>query len=353
MKAIAVLVVMLVMCSPALCAAESEDGASLLNVGYRVVDIPLGAGSDETITVAIWYPTDAEASEHIYGGPVKGSVALDAAPLAEGGPWPLFVYSHGYGGGGIAAAFLTERLAANGWIVAAPDHHDADVGVRIRTGHQANIDRFGLLRSATEISVSAPETRDKFLYRLDELKAVIAGVTALDDFDGAVDTDTIALGGHSFGGFTVLGLAGAIAEYADPRVKAVVLFSSGAGAYLYTPEELARVKVPTVYFLGARERAQRRAEATMEELAVKMFSAFSPPKYLLEVRWANHFSFNERFVDDRFVGVLSGSKAHFDVIRRYTIAFLERYVKGDTAAGDILEKNDLMLTRIERDTGED
>ena len=71
----------------------------------------------------------------------------------------------------------------------------------------------------------------------------------------------------------------------------------------------------------------------------------APPKYFLEVKGANHFSFNNRFIDDRMVGILSGNKEIFMVIRRYSTAFLENHIADKNDAIYILKQSNPMLTR--------
>jgi len=143
---------------------ETSESNKGLRVGYRAVDLTNEKGT--TVTVAVWYPTVETPKPHHYGGPTWGNVALDAEPYAKEGPYPLLVFSHGYGGGGLSATFLTEPLASRGWLVAAPDHHDRHMAVRIRTGQSEDFDRRGLLQHAAEISHSGPENRARYLYRV-------------------------------------------------------------------------------------------------------------------------------------------------------------------------------------------
>ena len=109
-------------------------GAALkprFNVGYQVLDLKYQkAGDEKTLTVAVRYPTVAQPKLHNYGGPTNGKVAVGGVARAEGGPFPLLLFSHGYGGGGLGAVFFTEALAARGWIVACPDHHDKHSAIR-------------------------------------------------------------------------------------------------------------------------------------------------------------------------------------------------------------------------------
>ncbi len=316
-------------------------------VGFRVIDLPFPQGSP--LTVAVWYPTAAAPVQHLYGGTARGMVAVDGEPLVPPASVPLFLFSHGYGGCGLSASYLCEALAARGWIVAAPDHHDRHSVARIRGGAAAALDRKAFLAHAGEIARSNPDRRGPFLYRLDEIKAVLDGILAADPFGRFIDRQQIAVGGHSFGGFTVLGLCGTIPERRDPRIRAVLLLSSGAAGYLYNDSELAMVQVPVMYFLGEREKGQKRGEKTMDALAKKILKSLTVPWYFLEIACGTHFSFNTCLADTlaaRFF--FSGSEDQFEVIRRYAVAFLEKHVAGNPRADQVLARPDPLLTRFER-----
>ncbi len=335
------------------CAAAGAAAQPLFNVGYQILDLKCQHNKQgQTLGVAVWYPTAAPSKPHRYGGPTEGNIAMGAAPHGGGGPFPFLVFSHGYGGSGIGAVFFTEALASHGWIVAAPDHNDAYSAVRILTGHVKDYDRYGLLKHAHEIAASGPRDRPKYLYRLDEMACALDGLLASDEFGKLIDRDRIAVGGHSLGGFTALGLCGTIPKRHDPRIRAVLLFSTGAGGYLFTEAERGAVKMPSMIFLGERERtrAQRRGKHTMADLTNKLYENLPPPKYMLEIKDAGHFSFNNRFDEIPFTRGLSGTEEQFDVIRRYSIAFLEKYVAGKKGSECVLERNHPLLTRYARET---
>ncbi len=326
--------------------SSAAEPRPLFKVGYQVLDLKHEKGRQErTLTVAVWYPTAAQPMSYNYGGPTNGNIAVDAAPLAEGGPYPLLVFSHGYGGSGLGAVFFTEALAARGWIVVCPDHHDRHSAVRIRTGQKKDFDRLGLLQHAKEIAATGPVDRGKYLYRLDEMQLALDGMLDSRPFGKLVDRDRIAVGGHSFGGFTALGLSGTIKERHDPRIKAVLLFSTGAGGYLFTEDELANVRIPSMLFMGEREQQQQRGSKTMADLSAKIYTNLSTPKYFLEVKKASHFSFNNRFTNKLGARLLSGTEKQFALIRRYSIAFLDKYVAGNKSSDDVLERDDPLLTR--------
>lgn len=310
--------------SPLATAEKSDQPA--FKVGYRVLELP-NPNDDEgqPLAVAVWYPTSEQPKTYNYGGPTNGSVALDGAPNIDDGLFPLLVFSHGYGGSGLSSVFLTEALAARGWIVACPDHHDKYSAVRISGERDEDFSRIGLFRHAKEISASGPEDRAKYLYRLNEIKLTLNSMIDSAIFGPLIDRERIAVGGHSFGGYTSLGLSGPIKEYYDPRIKALLLFSTGAGGYLYTEEELRRVHIPSMLLIGEKEKEQRRGEKTIAELSAKIFNNVAPPKYFLTVKGGDHLSFNNRFNDRLVSKLMSGSDEEFEVIRRYSIAFLETY----------------------------
>lgn len=332
--------------------SNAIDGSAppVFNVGYRVLDLEYKQNGDgKALTVAVWYPTAAPSKPYNYGGSTGGKVAVEAAPLAATGPYPMLVFSHGYSGSGISSVFFTEALAARGWIVVAPDHHDRHSAARIRSGQLDSFDRKGLWQHAQEIAVSGPEDRDKYLYRLDEMRVVIDRMLGMEVFRDVIDGNRIAVGGHSLGGFTALGLCGPIKERHDSRIKAVLLFSTGAGGYLYTKDELAAVRIPSMLLMGEREKYQSRGDQTMLQLEEKIYREVAPPKYLLEIKRASHFSFNNCFTDNPGTRLVSGTEEQFEVIRRYSIAFLDTYVAGKKDSDQILEQGDVLLTRYIRE----
>lgn len=316
------------------------------DVGYRILDLPYEHdGIVETMTVAVWYPTSDDPEEFVYGGPTIGNLAVDGALFTEDGPYPLLVYSHGYGGSGLAAVFLTEMLASHGWIVAAPDHHDPYSAVRIRDTDAGSLETADALAYVEELSNSGPEDREKYLFRLEEMQFVLNSMVDSEEFASMIDQERIAVGGHSFGGFTALGVSGTLPEYHDERIKGLLLFSTGAGGYLFSEEELSRIDVPMMLYMGEKEREQTRNETTMLELAMKIYDNAAPPKYFVEIKNGTHFSFNNGFKDTLWNRMFRGSQAQHQVIADYAIAFLETVVAGRTVdAAPVLDHQDRMVT---------
>lgn len=340
------LLIAVVGCSGTKIITAKPGQEALFNVGYKVLDIKYQKdGQEQTLTLAVWYPIEEQPAAYNYGGIINGNVALDAKLCVKDAPYPLLVFSHGYGGSGPSSVFFTEALAARGWIVACPDHHDKYSAIRIKTGKEKKFDRHAFLESSREIANSSPDDRYKYLYRINEISAAIDGIVNSGAFGKFIDTNRIAVGGHSLGGFTALGICGTIRERHDPRIKALLLFSTGAGAYLFRDDELASVNVPSMLFMGENEKNQKRGSQTMSKLSDRIYHNLPSPKYFLEVSGANHFSFNNRLSDNFSIIPLGGNEKQFEVIRSYSIAFLEKYVSGKQEANKILKHSDPMLSR--------
>lgn len=161
-------------------------------VGYRQEEVAYTdpAGEPRTLRLALWWPTDAAsgAEAAYWNGAVPAGPGVYADAAVATGPFPLAVFSHGHQGYAENSSFLMEHLASHGWIVAAPDH----------TG---NTTLDGDART-TAIYYQRPADLSAVL---DHLDGAADPVGAAIDRDGGLRAVAI---GHSFGGYTLFGLAG-------------------------------------------------------------------------------------------------------------------------------------------------
>lgn len=343
---IAIAVVFLTTAIAPATAAETEPAGGGYAVGFSIADIPYtDKGKPETLTVAIWYPTSDIPGNYVYSGPVKGNVAFTGKPLVIKGKSPLLVFSHGYGGSGLQPLFLAERLARRGWVVLCPDHNDNESAVRIREDRKKRFNRIDMFLTAKKMVAKTPQDREIFTYRTTELASALDWVLQSENYGTLIDTDKIAVGGHSLGAFTALTLCGTIKDREDKRIKALLLFSSGAAGYLFTEQEIAAVKIPSIYFIGEKEEEEKRGETTMLQLAHKIEENLPAPKYFYEIKGATHFSFMNGFPKTDAAKKFSGTPELFDAISRYSIAFLEKHAAGNASAGAILEQSDPLVTK--------
>ncbi|KAB7896450.1 prolyl oligopeptidase family serine peptidase [Rouxiella sp. S1S-2] len=268
--------------------------------GFR--QITLSDPKSETLNLTVWYPAASEGrTVNIGSNPAFVGVTVnpDAPPLP--GLHPLLVISHGYNGNWRNLSWIAVAMAAEGYIVAAPDHPGTT------TFDQNPIDAKKLWRRPHDIS------------------RVIDFVIDSPALFGATDKGRIAALGHSLGGWTVMSLAGArfkpslfihdcqnhskrgdcqlteklginetlsqekiSSNNRDVRIRAVVSLDLGL-APGFTPASLNAINIP-VLILAAQEDTLAELPAGQESgyLAAEM----NPNRRQYEiVEGATHFSF--------------------------------------------------------------
>ena len=234
------------------------------------------------------------------------------------GPWPLIVFSHGFGGCAKQSVFLTSYLAENGYIVIAPDHVDADCSNKTGT-------HLGSMQSAKkswpEKPFRNPESwTDKTeADRKDDVLFALSSMFDDRQYAKFVDKKRIGLMGHSLGGYTVLGLAGAWPSWKDKRFKAVLAMSPYIGPYLASGG-LKRVHVPVMYQGGTRDNA------ITPDLRKRAYPQAQVPKYYIELDGADHYAWTEL------------EYGYQDIIRRTSLAFFDKYLKDEKIHIDEAEK---------------
>jgi predicted dienelactone hydrolase len=248
--------------------------ASAQYAGLRTLVVP-GA---EPVTVALYYPTPAVARTQPMG-PWR-PVVTPGAPVAAAPLKGLVLISHGTGGHELGHHNLATRLAADGYLVAAP-RHPGD-----------NWEDRSMITSGRYFSE-----------RPRQVSRVLDALLAHPDWGPRIPAGRIGAVGHSAGGYTVLALAGAQAEparavqhcrsvsddpgfcslgkltaapgassasspvapvssavgpqdgplvsVADPRIRAVVALAPMA--VVLTPQSLATITVPVKLVMAERD----------------------------------------------------------------------------------------------------
>ncbi len=174
-------------------------------VGVRTLDVPDPA-RDGTIRVEVWYPAAAtvrgadldrrrQDRYRIFGvAPRRRQAAVRDAPPADAIGLPLVVFSHGLGSFARQSTFLTTHLASHGYLVVAPDHRGSTLA------DMASLRRVGVT-AVRDVLATAADARLQHVPTLIE-----AFTTALPAYAGRVDAGRLGIAGHSFGGWTSIGV---------------------------------------------------------------------------------------------------------------------------------------------------
>jgi len=240
--------------------------------------------------------------ESVVLGGLKTAVWSDASARDRK---PVLLFSHGFHGCGTQSRFLMQAMAADGFIVFAPNHADATCD-----GGESS------WSEKAAMPLTQPETWDATTYRdrADDFRKLIEAIKSDERFRGRVDWSRLGLVGHSLGGYTVLGLGGAWPEWKLPGVKAVLALSPYAQPF-DVKKTLPGLAAPVMYQSGTLDLGIK--PALHRELGA--YDQSPAPKYYVEFDKAGHFAWTN-------VGRAERSGIVF-----YSLAFLDHYVKGAAA----------------------
>lgn len=218
----------------------------------------------------------------------------------------VIVFSHGFHGCATQSRFLMEAFAGAGYIVFAPNHRDAVC----RGGNARWSDK-----PATPFQHPETWTPESFRDRADDVRRLLEGIASDGRFRARADLSRLGLVGHSLGGYTVLGLAGAWPEWKLPGVKAVLALSPYSQPFI-VHRTLGGLSAPVMYQggtwdLGVTPAIQKTSGG---------YEQSPEPKYFVEFGRAGHFIWTDL------------SKGFHDEIASYSVAFMNHYVRGEHAA---------------------
>ena len=284
----------------------------------RPGDLDFGVYEHRPIPVYVWYPVDSRAIggstplaayplDPLYGGAPDASstdlepYGIDRAyqepPLSASRPFPVLVFSPGWGAPAWMHASIGARLASHGFIVAVPYHFG---------------DQWWWWEPPYDpISVAS-------FNRPRDLSVVLTDLLGKNGaqghlLQGAIRPAEVAAGGWSLGGYAAMTLAGgdesicdtpfgnlddpdpcALPQSAksdpDPRFKAIVpLDGSSWILHFY---ELARVAIPSMGM--GEEWSTLASDPVFASWQARQHAAFSGhPNYRADVWNTNHQSFSD------------------------------------------------------------
>ena len=253
-------------------------------VGVRTVELIDAARDDRVLTTEVWYPASPadegrdvakdtrDSYQLLPGFPANWQLAVrDAVASREGAPYPMIVFSHGFGGHRRQSTFFCTHLASHGYVVVAPDHlgntiHDMIAGA-------------GATPYQTYQRAVVPRPMD-VSFAIDQLLAGLPEVPA-------VDPGRLGVAGHSFGGWTALA-----SSCRDRRLRGALLLAPAGGTSSVGGDRLqefidfgAGAAVPA--FVIAAER-----DSVLPLPGVRgLYEHIAAPKTLVVINNADHMHF--------------------------------------------------------------
>jgi predicted dienelactone hydrolase len=340
------------------------------------------------LEATVWYPALAGGEPRveypIFG---VGQALADAVPDTAGAPYPLIVFSHGFGGTRHQSTFFTEHLASHGFVVMAVDHPGTSLAA-IGTGRQGGLGNLLDLGTVTDAIFT-----DFALRPLDVIRQLDAAarLTAPGGvLEGLIDVERAAVTGHSFGGYTAVAAGGARLDFGalrdwcnanllgpdrpllvclfrtaeatvarvrglglesqalfppttDTRLKAVVALAPWNGP-IFGETGLAALTVPTMVIVGSADRltpAWRDADAIYEGIG-------SETRMLVTLEYAGHLVFvgpcppeagdDPAFARSCIDPVWDMQRAH-DLVNHFATAFFLATLNADAGAAQALTRD--------------
>ncbi|EHZ7431660.1 dienelactone hydrolase family protein [Vibrio cholerae] len=229
-------------------------------VGFNKANVP---SSIETngFPMVVFYPTSSEP-KMIELGPFKLNVAVEGEVLK--GKYPLVIVSHGSGGSNLSYKDIAISLARSGFIVGMPLHPQNNY-----------------MDNTLEGSVTNYTNRPK------HITLAIDRLLNTSGLNTHIDSDKIAVLGHSVGGYTALAVAGGVGDTSsmteicknsplltdpycapvrtgsvaktiirstkDPRVKAIIIMAP-VGILFSTEGSLNDVDIPVLLLKAEKDK---------------------------------------------------------------------------------------------------
>ncbi len=293
--------------------------------GYRRQEFEYAAldGSMLRRQLDLWYPADEREAAYLYLYQ-RGQVAVDA-DVAEG-KHPLVLFSHGFMGASDQSIYIMEALARAGYIVAAVNHNDALLNQRDQSvvpPRAFDLDEWNDMMYA--------DRRHDVVMLLDELLAW--NETSDHRFEGRIDPEEIGAIGHSLGGYTVMGLAGAWPSWRDERIKVAILYSPFVHPFRENGD-LGSVTIP-VMMQGAT------FDIGISQYLLSIYRRLECPRHYLILEGATHLVWTN-LVSVRSTTVDCLEEENPCLIVEYSIAFLDHFLLGQDRS-EMLEADEPRL----------
>jgi dienelactone hydrolase len=307
-------------------------------------------GTPRELMVQIWYPADPSnnhlaayerLSETIpatsYRSVLWTNSREDAPVAAQGGPFPVLLFNHAWGGRRTQDTFLTEDLASHGYVVASIDH-TYNASRVVLPGNRVIDDINGgdavdpALHSASEITATWNKELNKWV--ADEI--FVLNTLQSDNLDqkspwyGRLDTQRAGALGHSFGGAAAVQLCSV-----DPRIRSAL----NMDGWTFGDIRQRAANQPAMFLYGTNSAETQDANTTGAEAeldttdrnevdaSLRQFGG-----YKVSISNTSHMDFTDHPLVSPWRkwtqrGHISSARIE-TIVRAYVLAFFDQTVRG-------------------------
>ena len=172
-------------------------------------------------------------------------------PKEGAGPCPVIIFSHGLGGSREHYEYLGRHWAGCGYVSVHLQHVGSDAAWW--KGQPPGEVPKAMLGATLDPRNAANRPKD-VSFAIDQLTALNGD--AGSPLHGRLDMKRLGVAGHSFGGFTSMAIAGqdfGPAQWAEPRVKAVIQMSAPVARPAVRDRAYAKITTPVFHMTGTRD----------------------------------------------------------------------------------------------------
>ncbi|MCW5821421.1 MAG: hypothetical protein KIT34_01385 [Cyanobacteria bacterium TGS_CYA1] len=245
---------------------------------------------------------------------------------------PVVVFSHGLGGSREAALYLGKYWSEHGYVCIFVQHPGSDESIWKPKVESHEIKTFRGFLNALKDTLKDPShainRANDIPFIVDQLEQK-AKPDSGSCLQGKIDTNNIAIAGHSFGSWTaltasgqkIIGPRGSVMTFADPRLKAAIYLSPTCPRKTVDPSvAFEDIALPGLHMTGTKDTSPI-GETKIEDRRAAYDSITRADQYLVIINKADHMVFNGR------PRKRNGDKVQQDIIARASTYFLDAYLK--------------------------
>jgi len=251
---------------------------------------------------------------------------LDVPVTNDGAPYPVLIFSHGWGGTRTQSTYLMEELASHGYVVVAIDHTYGAL-VTVFPDDRVVLQKSDILEHDQSDDLDLSENPLMSIWAadvsfiLDQLE-IINEAQGENRFSDKLDLERVGVLGHSTGGGNAVQVC-----WLEPRCK--VGFVMDAWLMPVSEEVMDDVLTQPFMFLWSEGWGSDENKKRFE----KLYSNLDSDAFNLEIEGTRHYDFS----DLPLLSPLSpwfGLKGPIDgqrvlrIINEYTVAYFDEYLMG-------------------------
>jgi dienelactone hydrolase len=250
-------------------------------------------------------------------------------PKTGDGPFPVIIFSHGLGGSREGYEYLGRCWASHGYVSVHVQHVGSDTAV-----WRDSFFAMRAMRQAAARPANALNRPKDISFAIEKMQRMNTEGPVLKN---RLDLERIGVGGHSFGAYTVLAIAGEVfggpligkRTFADPRVKAAMPMSAPVPRNRSRfADAFSEIKIPCFHMTGTRDDSPI-GDTKAADRRVPFDFCNSSDQYLVTFRDGDHMIFSGR---GRLGGGAQKDALFQGLICAASAAFWDAYLKDDSRA---------------------